>query len=232
MFTGADARGRPTQMSRTVHGGKRDAQRLAAQLEASGRAGEAGRPLGRRRARRVGEAEPRHVGAVVGARPAEPGAVDQEGPDRPAAAGPADGGRCRAVAHAPAGGRHGRPGHQEPARRAARRAVAGGAVGLGVVERRVAGAPALDEGAAAQRDVGRRGARRDDGSGIDRRGRRARAAHRRGRRRAPGGARVAAVDRRARRPAADRLGDRDHQARRPAHPSCARRRRRRRTSAR
>jgi integrase len=36
VFTGADARGRPTQMSRTVHGGKRDAQRLAAQLEAAG----------------------------------------------------------------------------------------------------------------------------------------------------------------------------------------------------
>ena len=41
---GADARGRPTQMSRTVHGGKRDAQRLAAQLEASG--GKA-KPVGR-----------------------------------------------------------------------------------------------------------------------------------------------------------------------------------------
>ncbi len=35
VFTGADARGRPTQMSRTVRGGKRDAQKLAAQLEAS-----------------------------------------------------------------------------------------------------------------------------------------------------------------------------------------------------
>lgn len=37
VFTGSDARGRPTQMSRTVHGGKRDAQRLAAQLEARNR---------------------------------------------------------------------------------------------------------------------------------------------------------------------------------------------------
>mgnify|MGYP000973372623 FL=1 len=36
VFTGSDARGRPTQMSRTVRGGKRDAQRLAAQLESSG----------------------------------------------------------------------------------------------------------------------------------------------------------------------------------------------------
>ena len=33
VFTGTDARGRPTQLSKTVHGGKRDAQRLAAELE-------------------------------------------------------------------------------------------------------------------------------------------------------------------------------------------------------
>ncbi|MGD9704240.1 MAG: tyrosine-type recombinase/integrase [Acidimicrobiia bacterium] len=47
VFTGSDARGRPTQMSRTVHGGKRDAQRLAAQLEASGgKAKPAGRSVG------------------------------------------------------------------------------------------------------------------------------------------------------------------------------------------
>jgi integrase len=47
VFTGADARGRPTQMSRTVHGGKRDAQRMAAQLEASGgKAKPAGRSVG------------------------------------------------------------------------------------------------------------------------------------------------------------------------------------------
>ncbi len=44
VFTGADARGRPTQMSRTVRGGKRDAQKLAAQLEAA--SGDA-RPAGR-----------------------------------------------------------------------------------------------------------------------------------------------------------------------------------------
>ena len=44
VFTGADARGRPTQMSRTVRGGKRDAQKLAAQLEAS--VGGASRPDG------------------------------------------------------------------------------------------------------------------------------------------------------------------------------------------
>lgn len=37
VITGSDARGRPTQLSRTVHGGKRDAQRLAAQLEARNR---------------------------------------------------------------------------------------------------------------------------------------------------------------------------------------------------
>jgi hypothetical protein len=36
VFTGSDARRRHTQMSRTVRGGKRDAQRLAAQLESSG----------------------------------------------------------------------------------------------------------------------------------------------------------------------------------------------------
>ena len=44
VFTGADASGRPTQMSRTVRGGKRDAQRLAAQLETN--AGDA-KPAGR-----------------------------------------------------------------------------------------------------------------------------------------------------------------------------------------
>ena len=33
VFTGTDARGRPTQISRTVRGGKRDAQRIAASLE-------------------------------------------------------------------------------------------------------------------------------------------------------------------------------------------------------
>ena len=33
VFTGSDRQGRPTQLSRTVHGGKRDAQRLAAELE-------------------------------------------------------------------------------------------------------------------------------------------------------------------------------------------------------
>jgi len=36
VFTGSDVRGYPTQMSRTMHGSKRDAQRLAAQLESSG----------------------------------------------------------------------------------------------------------------------------------------------------------------------------------------------------
>ena len=44
VFTGTDARGRPTQLSKTVHGGKREAQRIAAALEAgSGRAVPAGR---------------------------------------------------------------------------------------------------------------------------------------------------------------------------------------------
>ena len=33
IFTGRDTRGRPTQISRTVRGGKRDAQRLAIDLE-------------------------------------------------------------------------------------------------------------------------------------------------------------------------------------------------------
>jgi hypothetical protein len=43
VFTGNDARGRPTQISRTVRGSKRDAQRTAAQLEVGpGRASPAG----------------------------------------------------------------------------------------------------------------------------------------------------------------------------------------------
>lgn len=47
VFTGSDAHGRPTQLSRTVHGGERDAQRIAAQLEASGdTAKSAGRSVG------------------------------------------------------------------------------------------------------------------------------------------------------------------------------------------
>ena len=32
VFTGTNTKGRPTQVSRTVHGGKRDAQRVAAEL--------------------------------------------------------------------------------------------------------------------------------------------------------------------------------------------------------
>lgn len=44
VFTGNDARGRPTQISRTVRGSKRDAQRMAAQLEVGpGSASSAGR---------------------------------------------------------------------------------------------------------------------------------------------------------------------------------------------
>jgi integrase len=46
VFTGTDARGRPTQLSRTVHGTKRDAQRLAAELEVGpGRSSPAGRSV-------------------------------------------------------------------------------------------------------------------------------------------------------------------------------------------
>ena len=46
VFTGSDARGRPTQLSRTVHGGKRDALRLAAELEVGpGRASPGGRSV-------------------------------------------------------------------------------------------------------------------------------------------------------------------------------------------
>jgi integrase len=46
VFTGNDARGRPTQLSRTVHGGKRDAQRVAAELEIGpGRASPGGRTV-------------------------------------------------------------------------------------------------------------------------------------------------------------------------------------------
>ena len=44
VFTGSDARGRPTQLSRTVHGGKRDALKLGADLEVGpGRTSPAGR---------------------------------------------------------------------------------------------------------------------------------------------------------------------------------------------
>ncbi|RLE21306.1 MAG: hypothetical protein DRJ50_09380 [Actinobacteria bacterium] len=46
VFTGTDERGRPTQISRTVRGGKRDAQRLAASLEVGpGSASAAGRDV-------------------------------------------------------------------------------------------------------------------------------------------------------------------------------------------
>ena len=46
VFTGSDAHGRPTQLSRTVHGGKRDALKLAAELEVGpGRASPAGRAV-------------------------------------------------------------------------------------------------------------------------------------------------------------------------------------------
>ena len=44
VFTGRDAAGRPTQTSRTVHGGRRDARRVANELEQIG-AGSA--PAGR-----------------------------------------------------------------------------------------------------------------------------------------------------------------------------------------
>ncbi len=47
VFTGTDARGRPTQMSKTIHGGKRDAERLAAEMEVGpGSASPAGRTVG------------------------------------------------------------------------------------------------------------------------------------------------------------------------------------------
>lgn len=45
VFTGRDAHGRPTQVSRTVRGGKRDAQRVAAQLEARPPSNAAGRTV-------------------------------------------------------------------------------------------------------------------------------------------------------------------------------------------
>ncbi len=46
VFTGSDARGRPTQLSRTVHGGKRDALRVAAELDVGpGRSSPAGRSV-------------------------------------------------------------------------------------------------------------------------------------------------------------------------------------------
>ena len=74
MFTGTDARGRPTQLSQD--GPRRQARRAARRRRARGRARArcARRSQRQRRARRMGRPEPRHVGAVVGARPAEPGA--------------------------------------------------------------------------------------------------------------------------------------------------------------
>ena len=46
VFTGSDARGRPTQLSRTVHGGKREALRVAAELDVGpGRSSPAGRSV-------------------------------------------------------------------------------------------------------------------------------------------------------------------------------------------
>src|SRR4029450_10437640 len=46
VFTGEDARGRPTQLSRTIHGSKRTAQRAAAEMESgSGRASPGGRTV-------------------------------------------------------------------------------------------------------------------------------------------------------------------------------------------
>ena len=46
VFTGRDASGRPTQVSQTVHGGKRDAQRVAAELETRPARGAGGRTVG------------------------------------------------------------------------------------------------------------------------------------------------------------------------------------------
>jgi integrase len=47
VFTGTNARGKPTQVSRTVYGGKRDAQRVVSELELGpGRASSAGRSVG------------------------------------------------------------------------------------------------------------------------------------------------------------------------------------------
>jgi len=46
VFTGTNQRGQPTQLSRTIHGGKRDAQRLAAELQVgAGKATPAGRSI-------------------------------------------------------------------------------------------------------------------------------------------------------------------------------------------
>ena len=46
VFTGANQRGQPTQLSRMIHGGKRDAQRLAAELQVgAGKATPAGRSI-------------------------------------------------------------------------------------------------------------------------------------------------------------------------------------------
>ena len=46
VFTGTNARGRPTQLSKTIHGGKRDALRAATELEAGpGRASPGGRSV-------------------------------------------------------------------------------------------------------------------------------------------------------------------------------------------
>jgi hypothetical protein len=46
VFTGTDDHGRPTQLSETIHGGKREALRVAAQMESGpGRAASGGRSV-------------------------------------------------------------------------------------------------------------------------------------------------------------------------------------------
>ena len=156
VFTGTDARGKPTQTSRTVRGTKRDAERLAASLEVGAGQRVASRPQGLRRARRVDRSEPRHVGAGLGARSTEPRPVDQEGqdcedPDRSAVDR-----RCRALAHATPSRRHAGRRHPQPTRRAERSVRSGAALGLGQPERRGDGATQDDEETAQGSDVARR----------------------------------------------------------------------------
>ncbi len=149
VFTGADARGRPTQMSRTVRGGKRDAQKLAAQLETN--AGDA-KPAGRLVADVLDEWVKQNLDTW-----APSSARDQQSRVRSIKKDPIarlslsrlSVGDVERWHTASAGGGNGRPRDQEPARCAARRAVAGRAVGVGVDERRVDGPSPFDEGAAA-----------------------------------------------------------------------------------
>ena len=216
LFTGTGPDGRPTQLSKTVHGGKREAQRVAAEMTVGLGPHCARRSVGERRARCVGRPEPRHVGAVVGTRPAESGARHQEGPDRQAAARPPVRRRRRALAH-PAARKlawatpASRTNTVSCGLRSPRRSAGDGSI------TNVAGhgPPALDEARSVAPSMTLDEVRAVmAAAAVDRPRRRAHAPCRCGLRRPPRRARRAAVGRPSRRAAHDRLGDRDRLERR------------------